>query len=147
MTVKRATFFVMLVALVALCAPSVEAADISGHWVSVGITAPGQKETMDLFEGFPVRLCAHYQLNPGGTFEAVIFGAWFRGTWVSDGEDGALLTLVQKAETDEVLPEKLTVKEGQIVYKDGEGLVFRLGREQKKLDVDALLEEIQAELE
>lgn len=147
MSIPNRVLFVALAALLTVLAPLAEATDLPGHWVSVGITEPSGEETKEYFDGFPVRLCVHYQLNSNGSFEAVIFGAWFAGTWTKSGDDTALLEVKEKAETNEFLPEKLTVKEGQIVYTDSEGLRFRLAPVEGKLDVDALLEEIQAELE
>lgn len=147
MTAKRTILLIAFATLAALFAPVAEAAELAGHWVSAGITQPGGEEETELLDGFPIRLCAHYQLNANGSFEAVVFGAWFAGSWTPSGEDTALLEIVEKAETGESLPEQLTVKDGRIVYKDKDGLVFRLARVEGNLDVDALLEEIQAELE
>lgn len=135
-----------LIAAFALLSVPAAASDLSGHWASAGITEPGQPETTEHLDGFPVKFCAHYQLEADGTFEAVVFGAWFSGTWMPDGA-GASLKVTRKAETDEYLPETLTLRDGRLHYKDRDGLAFRLERVEGKLDVDRLLEEIQAELE
>lgn len=122
---------------------SAEAADISGHWRTAGITEPGGKEETESFYGIPVRFLVNYQLNGDGTFEAVVFGAWARGTWTQDG-DSAVLQVEKKAEnTSEYMPERLTVKDGQIAYEDEEGGAFRLVRVEGTLDVDKLLDEME----
>lgn len=148
MKYRHNTLFTALAVLAVLAVLSVPAAasDLSGHWASAGITEPGQPETTEHLDGFPVKFCAHYQLEADGTFEAVVFGAWFSGTWMPDGA-GASLKVTRKAETEEYLPETLTLRDGRLHYKDRDGLAFRLERVEGKLDVDRLLEEIQAELE
>ena len=134
--------FVLIFSLLALSVTqNAWAASFAGHWVAEGITMPGEAESED-GDGLPARLCAQYQLNEDGTFEAVIYGAWFEGTWDSFEPDTVSLRIKKRSESDEYLAPEMKLKDGNFFYADDQKNLYRLVRIKGELDVDELLDEI-----